>query len=101
MHPSLDVNNRCDVTLQLLELLENNKLFTRLELGGVDTARAHVAKTRAMPGPPPQTRLDRERHGRAIPWDRTFPGPDGTWCSTAREHHGGPFFDSRDMFDDF
>jgi hypothetical protein len=49
----------------------------------------------ALFGPPPQELIDREKHWRDIPWERSFPGPDGTWFNTAREYYGGPFFDSK------
>jgi len=51
----------------------------------------------ALLGPPPQKLIDREKHWRDIPWERSYPNLDGTWCNTAHEYYGGPFFDSKGM----
>ncbi|KAL5316664.1 hypothetical protein ACEPPN_015713 [Leptodophora sp. 'Broadleaf-Isolate-01'] len=83
----------------LFELLENKKLFTHLKSGNsVYTAQAHLPEMIALLGPPPRKLIDQEKHWLDIPWERSFPGLDGTWCSTAHEYYGGPFFDSRGMF---
>jgi hypothetical protein len=49
----------------------------------------------ALFGPPPQKLIDREKRWHDIPWERSFPRLDGTWCDAAREYYGGPFFDSK------
>ena len=59
------------------------------------TAQAHIAEMIAILGPPPQKLIDEERQWRDIPWERSFPSPSGTWCTTAREYYGGLFFDSK------
>ncbi|KAI9055694.1 hypothetical protein LZ554_000637 [Drepanopeziza brunnea f. sp. 'monogermtubi'] len=83
----------------LFELLENKELFTHLKSqNGVYTAQAHLAEMIALLGPPPRTLIDQEKYWRDIPWKRSFPGPDGTWCYTAHEYYGGPFFDSKGYF---
>jgi len=51
----------------------------------------------ALLGPPPQKLIDQEKNWRDIPWERSFPSPNGTWCDTPREYYGGPFFDSKGM----
>lgn len=64
------------------------------------TAQAHLAEMIALLGPPPRELIDQEQYWREIPWDRSFPRPDGAWCSTAREYYGGPFFDPKGMSND-
>lgn len=51
----------------------------------------------ALLGPPPQELIDQEKHWRDVPWEQSFPSPGGTWCKTAREYYGGPFFDLNGM----
>ncbi|KZF22544.1 CMGC protein kinase [Xylona heveae TC161] len=83
----------------LFELLENRQLFRHLESQkGVYTAQAHLAEMIALFGPPPQKLIEQEKQWCDVPWDRSFPGPDGTWYDTAREYYGGPFFDSKGHF---
>ena len=82
--------------LQLFELLEDKELFVHLKSQkGVYTAQAHLAEMIAIHGPPPQKLIDEERQWRDIPRERSFPSPGGTWCTTAREYYGGPFFDKK------
>jgi hypothetical protein len=90
------------MTLQLLELLEDKELFVHLKSqNGVYNAQAHFADIIALVGPPPQDLIhrliDQEKLWRDVPWERSFPSPGGTWCKTAREYYGGPFFDSNGM----
>ncbi|KAL2060824.1 hypothetical protein VTL71DRAFT_8876 [Oculimacula yallundae] len=83
----------------LFELLEDKQLFTHLKSqNGEYTAQAHIAEMIALLGPPPQKLIDQEKYWRDIPWKRSFPAADGTWCKTAHEYYGGPFFDSKGYF---
>ncbi|KAG4434105.1 hypothetical protein IFR05_010414 [Cadophora sp. M221] len=82
----------------LFELLENKELFDNLKSqNGVYTAQANLVEVIALLGPPPQKLIDQEKNWRDIPWRRSFPNPDGTWCDTAHEYYAGPFFDSKGM----
>ncbi|KAG0648290.1 Serine threonine-kinase SRPK [Hyphodiscus hymeniophilus] len=84
--------------VMLFELLEDKELFVHLKSpNGEYTAQAHIAEMIALLGPPPQKIIDQEKHWREIPWERSFSSPSGTWCDTAREYYGGPFFDSKGM----
>lgn len=78
--------------------MEDKELFSNLKSqDGVYTARAHLAEMIALLGPPPRKLLEEEEYWSNIPWERSFPGPGGKWCDTAREYYGGPFFDSKGM----
>lgn len=85
--------------MQLFELLEDKELFAHLrsQNGVYTAAQAYIAEMIALLGPPPQKLIDREKHWRDIPWERSFPSVDGTWCDTAHEYYGGPFFDLEGM----
>ena len=84
------------MSVQLFGLLEDKYLSAHLKSQtGTYTARAHLAEMIALLGPPPRKLIDQEKHWRDVPWDRSFPDPNGKWCNTARDCYGGPFLDSK------
>lgn len=60
----------------------------------VYSPKARIAEMIALLGRPPQKLLDLEQHWRHVPWERSFPKPDGVYRNTACEFYGGPFFTS-------
>ena len=68
-------------------------LFQHTQVSGGHAAKAHLAETIALLGPPPKQLIERENEMTKWHWTRKRRNVAGELCVNVREYFEGPFFD--------